>query len=355
MKTFILNILLGLFFVVSHGSNVPSSQSETAPVSTPTFAIPTSVTMTSDEAVSSTSSSSSSPYSSSSSISVTIESNKNELTISNSTSSSHVEQRIADDDHDDDDDNKNHRNCTQLIQKGACYKNTTYMAEHCATECYQHQQYLERVHVAYISEDKPSFFDLKAKNSTGTELNFRRFEGYVTLVITVARSCKDWRKIDGIYRGIEYLHHTWPYLLEIVVYFYNLPDVDYDIDCSSFHVRFTFKGRKIHVMEVVPINGPDTHPVLKYLKWSFNLSEDDGLLTDVTSFFIVNPDGNTIQHVKAMSFEKLKQRIQSTINSEYEEEEVDEEENVEDGYPDEYKEYKKKFKEYQQEGHEDEL
>lgn len=205
------------------------------------------------------------------------------------------------------------------------------MMQHCPEACLQWQRDMKRIHIAYVSEDKPSFFDLTAKNSTGTLLDFRRFEGYVTLVITIARTCKDWKKIDSIYRGIEYLHHTWPYLLEIVVFFYNHPDLDYDIDCASFHVRFTFTGRKIHIMEVVNINGPNTHPVLRYLKWSMNLHEEQGLSHDFTSFFIINPDGNTIQHMKAMSFEKLKVQIQNTINSEYsseEEEEYDDEEEM---------------------------
>ena len=199
------------------------------------------------------------------------------------------------------------------------------MIENCPHSCFKWQQDMKRIRVAYISEDKPSFFELSAKNSTGSTLDFRRFEGYITLVITVARTCKDWKKIDGIYRGIEYLHHTWPFILEILVFFYDHPDLDYEIDCASFHARWKFTGRKIHIMEVVPVNGPDAHPVIKYLKWTMTLNEESGIPTDFTSFFLINPDGNTIQYLKAMSFDKLKVRIQNTINSEYSESDEEEE------------------------------
>jgi glutathione peroxidase-family protein len=71
------------------------------------------------------------------------------------------------------------------------------------------------------------------------------------------------------------------------------PGIDYSLyDCKDFDAIYKNPRTKLHSMEVTKINGPDTHPVLKYLKNVFKMEDFDG---NFAPFFFVNPDGNKVE------------------------------------------------------------
>lgn len=63
------------------------------------------------------------------------------------------------------------------------------------------------------------------------------------------------------------------------------------------------EGHKIHIMEAISINGPETHPVFKYLKNLFDMDEMD---LSYAHYFFVDPDGTSIQLNHGVSYNAFK-------------------------------------------------
>ena len=191
------------------------------------------------------------------------------------------------------------------------------MQKNCQDACYKWKHDIEKIRVQYINEDQPSFFDLSAKNSTGHLLKFQRFEGVVTIVTILMKGCYKKEKIESDYRSIEALQDIWPYGLEIVIFHFEHPAIDYSQrDCEDFKLVHKAPRTKLHIMELVNINGPETHPVLKYLKNVFNIDDFDG---NFAPFFFVNPDGNKIEFHRGASFDSLKEYVRRNLKREYDE------------------------------------
>jgi glutathione peroxidase-family protein len=182
------------------------------------------------------------------------------------------------------------------------------MRKHCQDACYKWKQEIEQVRVEYVDEDQASFFDLSAKNSTGHVINFQRFEGVVTLVTILMKSCENGGNTESTYRSLEALHDVWPYGLEIVIFPFEHPSLDYSKnDCQNFNSVHTTPRTKVHSMEMSKINGPETHEVLKYLKTVFHIDEFDG---NFAPFFFINPDGNKIEfHRKCSELVSFYERL----------------------------------------------
>merc|ERR1712150_68963 len=145
-----------------------------------------------------------------------------------------------------------------------------------------------------IREGEPSFFDLSAKNATGSDIDFRKFEGYVTIVANVAKMCDKGITETGYTRYAK-TQQIWPYTIAFVIFPFEHPEIDYEADadfCEHHDKAHKKEGRIINVMEETKINGPDSHPVYKYLK---NLFEIDELGVDMPTFFLVTPDGDQIE------------------------------------------------------------
>lgn len=191
------------------------------------------------------------------------------------------------------DKNPQQYNCSELVVQGKCLSDTPFMQKNCQDDCYKWKQDIEKVRIEYIDEDQPSFFDLSAKNSTGHVIQFRRFEGVVTLVTVMRKICGHKETSESTFRSMEALHDIWPYGLEIVIFHFEHPAFDYSqYDCDDFDTILKTTRAKLHSMELTHINGPDTHPVLKYLK---NVFKIDAFDDNFAPFFFVNPDGNKIE------------------------------------------------------------
>jgi len=203
-------------------------------------------------------------------------------------------------------------NCAELVQQDKCRTDPHDMFEHCRYSCSKWAQEQEKSQSVTIQDEDPSFFDLEAQNSTGSPLHFDRFEGYITLVINVPKTCiKD--NVEQAYHIFESLQRVWPYTVEILLFTFEHPEMDYSIidDCQAFRESFHKPGRSIHVMEEVDINGPKTHPVYKYLKGLFNLTD---LETNFSTYFLITPNGDSIEMYRGSSEEQLKLAIRTHLD-----------------------------------------
>ena len=139
------------------------------------------------------------------------------------------------------DDSPQQHNCTELVAQGKCLSDTPFMQQHCQDDCYKWKQDIEKIRVEYIDEDEPSFYDLRAKNSTGHTIPFGRFEGIITIVTVLRKVCGQKDATEAIYRSMETLHDTWPYGLEII---FILNILELIILCMI--VRILMQSIKIH-------------------------------------------------------------------------------------------------------------
>mmetsp|Transcript_2394 Transcript_2394/g.4978 ORF Transcript_2394/g.4978 Transcript_2394/m.4978 type:complete len:248 (+) Transcript_2394:272-1015(+) len=206
--------------------------------------------------------------------------------------------------------------CDELAKKNKCLTNQEQMLKDCPLACRKWEEATYRVEYARIGEDDPSFFELSAKNSTGSTLNFDMFDGYLTIVANVLKSCIP-GQMEQVFASIEHLHDVWPYALEVLIFPFSTPESDEEvrqfqmsIGCDSYTDAVEKKGRRIHVMEEAKLNGNDAHPVYRYLGKQFKLKLDGGKIpTDVASFFIVTPDGDRIEAHFGSSRTRLKHTL----------------------------------------------
>lgn len=207
-------------------------------------------------------------------------------------------------------------NCGELVKKNECQNNPKKMMEDCPLACRKWQEERTKVEYAYVDEDQPSFFGLKANNSSGSELKFEMFDGYLTIVANVLKDCMP-GLIEQILNAMEHLHDVWPYSLEVLVFPFSTPERDDEvtafqtsIGCDTYFNAIKKKGRRIHVMEEAKLNGDDAHPVYNYLSKQFEgRLGSDGIPTDLATFFLITPDGDRIEAHIGLSPERLKHTI----------------------------------------------
>lgn len=207
-------------------------------------------------------------------------------------------------------------NCDELVKKQECLTNPEQMMRDCPLACRKWQESRYKVESTYIHEDEPPFFQLSAKNATGSTLDFDMFDGYLTIVSNVLKSCVP-GQMEHIFAMMEHLHDVWPYALEVLIFPFSTPERDEEvkqfqmsIGCDSYDDAMKKKGRRIHVMEEAKLNGDDAHPVYKYLVKQFQRKLVDGKIpTDTATFFIITPDGDHIEMHLGASPERIKHTI----------------------------------------------
>jgi len=125
---------------------------------------------------------------------------------------------------------------------------------------------------------------------------FGRFEDYITIITSLNKACQhhlSTKELSENYFGkIEQIRKLSPFAIEIIGFPHEDPEIDYDKeDCTVFD-EVTKEPRSIHVMETIKINGPDTHPVFKYLKETAGM---DTLDYDMASFFVLSAGGDKLE------------------------------------------------------------
>jgi glutathione peroxidase-family protein len=178
--------------------------------------------------------------------------------------------------------------CRLVIAETKCHGE---VPENCRAECTLWLQ--DRVKFRrYDLPDDKSFHDVTGITATGSTIEFDRFEDYVTLVMPLAKTCSNAKESDVaasfLFDSIEHLKSVFPYSLEIVVFPFEHPSVNYsDKHCEEFEKETKKRGRTIHVMETSIITGPDAHPMFKLINEAM---AGDDLNLNSTAFFILNLD-----------------------------------------------------------------
>mmetsp|Transcript_26294 Transcript_26294/g.57696 ORF Transcript_26294/g.57696 Transcript_26294/m.57696 type:complete len:260 (-) Transcript_26294:14-793(-) len=181
--------------------------------------------------------------------------------------------------------------CQSRAKRGECKSNPADMLKNCAASC--EAVGARKVQVERIPDDHPTFYDLGVvRDAHGKDIDLRQFEGYVTIVVSIPRTCG---LTERYYAALDHLEEIWPWSVEVVAFPFRIGQKVTDVDaCPQHSVADLSEKRRISVMEEVDINGSNTHRVFQYMKELFRI--DDGELDEVGAmFFLVNPDGSTIE------------------------------------------------------------
>lgn len=108
------------------------------------------------------------------------------------------------------------------------------------------------------------FYQLKVKTPSGQEISMTEFKGKVILIVNTATKCG----LAPQFEGLEKLHQEYKDKGLVVLGFpcnqflSQEPETN-DTMVESCQVNF---GVTFQLLEKCDVNGPDTHPVFKYLK-----------------------------------------------------------------------------------------
>jgi len=225
----------------------------------------------------------------------------------------------------------------------------TMMKRTCATTC---KRWLEDLghSTQFQLDDHEVFYDMTAVSAFNDKVvEFDRFDGYLTVIVPVAKTCSDSPvSAKAIFESIASLKDAFKYNVEVIIFPYLHPTMNYDkdgLDCSEFEELMAVdqKKSKYFVMKETNMdttNG-DTHPVFelffnamkKDLKeeqektkdydaeegesrhgkakrrgedvpdeftipplydFFFDTTEVEDLIFKTQTYFVVEPDGNTV-------------------------------------------------------------
>ena len=199
-------------------------------------------------------------------------------------------------------------NCKALVASGKCMTDKQKMEKICHTSCSNWQdRKLQRIPFSLENEEK-KFYEIIANNATGYPVDFDRFDGYITVVMTVTKTCAD-SKIapEAIFYSIEKFQSVWPYSLQVLVIPYKHPKINYDEkDCKNFEKEMIKPERRINVMEMGDLNGPSANPIISYLKKAMKVKILD---EDTTLYFIIDSDGLHAEHHYGKSLQDIKDAL----------------------------------------------
>lgn len=200
--------------------------------------------------------------------------------------------------------------CREWAERGDCEPGGRpyFMQKNCAESCHE-KTYHEPERRRMSDDDQEEFYELSAKDATGKVLSLENFEGYVTVLVNAARVC-DYS--DIFHQSLEHMHSVHPYALEILAFPFDHPGIDIESCRDEIHSDEKKGGRKVHIMEAVDINGPDTHPVYKYVKRLFDIEELD---PSVSHYFFIVPDTTLIEHHHGASYKTFKAFVEKYMHA----------------------------------------
>ncbi|MEI8094603.1 MAG: glutathione peroxidase [Spirochaetales bacterium] len=137
-----------------------------------------------------------------------------------------------------------------------------------------------------------TFYGLSAQTPGGKTVDFSSWEGHPVLVVNTATQCGLTPQFDGL----EMLHQRYKDQGLVVVGFpcnqfggqEPLSNDEMEATCKMNH------GVTFPLMAKIDVNGPETHPVFRYLK-----KEAGGLMGDDIKWnftkFLISKDGQSIR------------------------------------------------------------
>ena len=178
--------------------------------------------------------------------------------------------------------------CEAWAERGECDKNNDFMSEHCATSCQKMQNDIAALSNFDVSSIK-SFYDLKANDIDGNEVDFNVFRHKVVLVTNVASQC------GYTEEHYEQLVKTSKQFqkdkVEIVIFPCNQFGGQEPGTAQEIKDFVRAKGgRDFRVMEKIRVNGPATHPVYQWLK-QFAGKDHAEIPWNFSMYFVIHPEG----------------------------------------------------------------
>lgn len=164
--------------------------------------------------------------------------------------------------------------CKARAEAGECLPDgpdPKLMRISCGTTCVRWREDLGH-QKQFLLDDHESFYEMSAKTAFQKKVvEFDRFDGYVTVIVPVAKTCSNNSvAAKAIFDSIASLKNTFKYNLELVIFPYLHPTVDYDadgVDCSEFEEMMAVdqKKTKYFVMEESNMDSAsgDLHPVFQ--------------------------------------------------------------------------------------------
>ena len=151
--------------------------------------------------------------------------------------------------------------------------------------------------LSFTTNDMNKIYDFKALTSRGKELDFAQFEGKVLLIVNTASKCG----FTPQFAGLEALNQKYKDKGLVVIGFpcnqFAQQDPGTDSEISEFcQVNY---GVTFQIMKKIDVNGPDAHPIFKWLYGKkpfagFGDSETakfmDGMLKKSNPDYAQNPD-----------------------------------------------------------------
>ena len=161
------------------------------------------------------------------------------------------------------------------------------MKQTCAKTCHKWAQKTLKYQSFELEED--AFYELSAISAaTGKHITFDRFEGYITLIIPLAKMCTNNSDVtpQSVFDSIVRLKQLNPYAVEVLVFPYEHPKVNYDeSDCDDFEALVKQEDRNILVMEESNLK---SNPVFQFFLKALDM---DDYVSDTQFYLLVNPNG----------------------------------------------------------------
>lgn len=144
-----------------------------------------------------------------------------------------------------------------------------------------------------------SFYDLSAKRygEDGKEIDFERFEGYVTIVVDELSLCLE-NDTKKVLEDLMKLRRTYKFLLDLVIFpLTALRHPDGHVKCREKGILEDLvqlnESMDFLLMEEIVIHGSLDHPVYAHLKDRFMFKD---LALDYPTYFVISPDGDVTVH-----------------------------------------------------------
>ena len=137
-----------------------------------------------------------------------------------------------------------------------------------------------------------TIYDFKALTSNGKELDFNQFRGKVLLIVNTASKCG----FTPQFAGLEELNQKYKDKGLVILGFpcnqFAHQDPGSDEEIANFcQVNY---GVTFQMMKKIDVNGPNEHPIYKFLKEKTKNILGEDIKWNFTKF-LISPDGNTIK------------------------------------------------------------
>ncbi|MBD81318.1 MAG: glutathione peroxidase [Crocinitomicaceae bacterium] len=152
-----------------------------------------------------------------------------------------------------------------------------------------------------------NFYDLEVKDPGGNLIKMKSYKGNVILVINTATQCG----LTPQFTGLEQLHQSYKEKGLVVLGFPCNQFANQEPESNESMEQTCMKnhGVTFQLTEKIKVNGPNTHPVFKFLKKNLSGTLGSSIKWNFTKF-LVSSDGTPIKRYSPRTKpEKLEEDI----------------------------------------------